>query len=134
MGDELMKKIKEHEEYVSKVRANQESRLKPYFEELGISIKEKLAVASKRREEIVAKVVEVAKEEDSKIGEASARRDEKEAALQAKTEADLKEKMEKATERKARVEEDLKSKLADRERKAELVRLNRSRLQLQGGG
>merc|ERR1712059_157539 len=36
--DELMKKIKEHEEYVSKVRANQESRLKPYFEELGISI------------------------------------------------------------------------------------------------
>merc|ERR1712059_179152 len=46
--DELMKKIKEHEEYVSKVRANQESRLKPYFEELGISIKEKLAVASKR--------------------------------------------------------------------------------------
>ena len=37
--DEMLKKIKEHEAYVSKVRSNQENRLKPYFAELEVNIK-----------------------------------------------------------------------------------------------
>jgi len=132
--EELMRKIKEHEEYVSKVRVNQEKKLKPYFEELEINLKEKLAIASKRREEHVAKVVEASKEEDIKVEEASARRGEQEAAMQAKTEAELKERMEKATERKAMAEDVVKFKQAEREKKAELVRLNKSKLRDEGSG
>lgn len=124
----VMKKIKEHEEYVNKVRANQENRLKPYLEELGVNIQEKMAVATKRREEAVAKVVEVAREDTNKIEEASTRRDEQKAAL----EAGLKEKLEKASERKAQVEEELKTKMEEREKKAELVRLNKTKLQAAG--
>jgi len=126
--EEMMKKIKEHEDYVNKVRANQENRLKPYLEELGVNIKEKMAIASKRREEAVAKVVEVAKEDSSKIEEASARRDEQKAAL----EAGLKERMEKVIERKSQVEEEFKIKMEEREKKAELVRLNKTKLQAAG--
>merc|ERR1719278_842604 len=65
--DEMLKKIKEHEAYVSKVRSNQENRLKPYFAELEVNIKEKLSIAEKSREEVLGKVVEAAKEEDKKV-------------------------------------------------------------------
>lgn len=59
----LLKKIKDHEAYVAKVRENQETRLKPYFAELEMNIKEKLTIAEKRREEVLGKVVESAREE-----------------------------------------------------------------------
>jgi len=58
----MLRKIKEHEAYVSKVRANQDTRLKPYFAELEVNIKEKLTIAEKRREEVIEKVVETAKD------------------------------------------------------------------------
>lgn len=62
----MLKKIKEHEEYVSKVRTSQETRLKPYLAELEVNIKEKLTIAEKRREEIIEKVVETASEASRK--------------------------------------------------------------------
>merc|ERR1712200_156008 len=65
--EEMLKKIKEHEAYVSKVRSNQEDRLKPYFAELEVNIKEKLSIAEKRREEVLGKVVEAAKAEEKKV-------------------------------------------------------------------
>lgn len=62
----MLKKIKEHEEYVSKVRTSQETRLKPYLAELEVNIKEKQTFAEKRREEIIEKVVETASEASRK--------------------------------------------------------------------
>lgn len=62
----MLKKIKEHEAYVSQVRANQDTRLKPYFAELEVNIKEKMSIAEKRREEVIEKVVETAREDSRK--------------------------------------------------------------------
>jgi len=62
----MLKKIKDHEDYVSKVRANQETKLKPYLAELEVNIKEKMTVAEKRREEVIEKVVETASEASRK--------------------------------------------------------------------
>jgi len=62
----MLKKIKDHEEYVSKVRTSQETRLKPYLAELEVNIKEKQTFAEKRREEMIEKVVETASEASRK--------------------------------------------------------------------
>jgi hypothetical protein len=62
----MLKKINDHKVYVTKVRANQESKLKPYFAELEVNIKEKLTIAEKRREEVIEKVVAAAKEDSRK--------------------------------------------------------------------
>jgi len=64
--ENMLKKIKEHEEYVFKVRANQEAKLKPYLADLETNIKEKVANAEKRREEVIEKVVEHAREDSKK--------------------------------------------------------------------
>ena len=39
--EDMLKKIKEHQEHVSQVRNNQEEKLKPYVEELQSTIKAK---------------------------------------------------------------------------------------------
>ena len=39
---------------LTQVRENQETRLKPYFAELEMNIKEKLTIAEKRREEVAS--------------------------------------------------------------------------------
>lgn len=52
---------------LGQVRANQETRLKPYFAELETNIKEKLSIAEKRREEALGKVVDSAREEERKV-------------------------------------------------------------------
>jgi len=58
----MLKKIKEHEEYVRKVKESQETRLKPYLAELEVNIQEKQTIAEKRREEVLGKVIETASE------------------------------------------------------------------------
>jgi len=63
----MLARIQEHEAYVAKVRANQETRLRPYFAELETNIKEKLSIAEKRREEALGKVVDSAREEERKV-------------------------------------------------------------------
>ena len=49
------------------MRANQETRLRPYFAELETNIKEKLSIAEKRRDEALGKVVDSAREEERKV-------------------------------------------------------------------
>ena len=39
--EDMLRKIKEHQEHVEKVRNNQEEKLKPYVEELQVNIKAK---------------------------------------------------------------------------------------------
>merc|ERR1711915_630772 len=76
--EEMLKKIQEHQDKVSKVRDNQEERLKPYVSELENNIKEKL---------------------------------------------------ERARAAKEKHDEFVKEKLAEQNRKAELVRQNKERIQ-----
>jgi len=127
--EEVVKKAKETQERLEQARTKVEDQLKPKVEELEITIKEKLEIAAKRREEQVAKVVGKGKEVESKIEDAEKRRLELEASVKAKVEAQLEKKSSEATERKARADEEFKNKLAEKEKKAELVRLNKSKIQ-----
>jgi len=80
--EEMLKKIKDHQEKVSNVRSNQEERLKPYVAELETSINQKFdrARAAKERQDEIAR-----------------------------------------------------EKLAEQNRRAELVRQNKERIQAEGG-
>ena len=44
---------------LTQVRENQETRLKPYFAELEMNIKEKLTIAEKRREEVASDLLNI---------------------------------------------------------------------------
>jgi len=127
--EKRMKEIHEHVEYVKTVNATQEMKKKTYLANLEVSLEQ----ASKRKEEVVAKVVESAKEEKIKIEEAKLRREKEEKAMQVKAKAILDEKSEKVGENQAAREEDLKNKVEERNRKAELVRQNKMKMVHEGG-
>jgi len=127
--EKRMKEIKEHVEYVKSVNATQELKKKTYLENLEYS----LGQASKRKEEVVAKVVESAKETDVKVEEARLRREKEEKALQEKAKAILVEKSVKVEQSQTTREETLKSKVEERNRKAELVRQNKMKIVQEGG-
>merc|ERR1719431_1158117 len=127
--EKRMKEIHEHVEYVNTVNATQEIKKKTYLANLEVS----LAKASKRKEEVVAKVVESAKEEKIKIEEAKLRREKEEKSMQIKAQAMLDEKSGKVGENQAAREEDLKNKVEERNRKAELVRQNKMKMVHEGG-
>jgi len=127
--EKRMKEIQEHVEYVKSVNATQELKKKTYLKNLEFS----LGQASKRKEEVVAKVVESAKETDVKVEEARLRREKEEKALQEKTKAILVEKSVKVEQSQTTREETLKSKVEERNRKAELVRQNKMKIVQEGG-
>jgi len=127
--EKRMKEIQEHVEYVKSVNATQELKKKTYLENLEFS----LGQASKRKEEVVAKVVESAKETDVKVEEARLRREKEEKALQEKAKAILVEKSVKVEQSQTTREETLKSKVEERNRKAELVRQNKMKIVQEGG-
>jgi len=130
-NEQLGKRIKdlqEHVDYVKSVSATQELKKNQYL----AGLEKSLEKASKRKEEAVAKVVETAKEEETKVVEAKLRREKGEKDVQEKVKAILSEKSEKVDEFHASKEEVLKSKVEDRNRKAELVRLNKQRLVQEG--
>lgn len=127
--EKRMKEIQEHVEYVKSVNATQELKKKTYLENLEYS----LGQASKRKEEVVAKVVESAKETDVKVEEARLRREKEEKALQEKAKAILVEKSVKVEQSQTTREETLKSKVEERNRKAELVRQNKMKIVQEGG-
>merc|ERR1712202_31792 len=110
------------------VSASQEMKKKTYL----ASLEKSLDKASKRKEEAVAKVVEVAKEEEEKVEEAKLRREKEEKAIQDKAKAALSEKSGKVEENQASKDEVFKSKMEERNRKAELVRQNKLRLEQEG--
>merc|ERR1712142_89143 len=127
--EKRMKEIQEHVEYVKSVNATQELKKKTYLENLEYS----LGQASKRKEEVVAKVVESAKETDVKVEEARLRREKEEKALQEKAKAILVEKSVKVEQSQRTRDETLKSKVEERNRKAELVRQNKMKIVQEGG-
>jgi len=127
--EKRMKEIQEHVEYVKSVNATQELKKKTYLENLEYS----LGQASKRKEEVVAKVVESAKETDVKVEEARLRREKEEKALQEKAKAILVEKSVKVEQSQTTRDETLKSKVEERNRKAELVRQNKMKIVQEGG-
>jgi len=124
-----IKEIQEHVDYVKSVNATQEMKKKTYLADLEKSLDD----ASKRKEEVVAKVVEAAKEEEAKVEEARLRREKEEKAIQEKVKAALSEKTGKAEEIQASKDEVFKSKVEERNRRAELVRQNKVRLEQEGG-
>merc|ERR1711936_1310856 len=79
--EDMLKKIKEHQEHVKEVRSNQEEMLKPHVE---------------------------------------------------KVQANIKAKEERARELKVKRETELKEKLAEQNKRAEVARLNREKLQKEG--
>ena len=140
-NEQLEKRIKElqdHEDYVKQVLATQEMKKKNYLANLERSLDK----ASKRKEDHLAKVVEVGLVEDMKVAEAREKRQLSEKELQAKTLAALNVKLSKVEEvrevvefvvllltislqKQATREEDLKSRVEERARRAELVKLNK---------
>ena len=92
--EKRIKEIQEHVDYVKSVSASQEMKKKTYL----ASLEKSLDKASKRKEEAVAKVVEVAKEEEVKVEEAKLRREKEEKAIQDKAKAALSEKSGKVEE------------------------------------
>eukprot|EP00092_Neocalanus_flemingeri_P037892 GFUD01041247.1.p1 GENE.GFUD01041247.1~~GFUD01041247.1.p1 ORF type:complete len:309 (+),score=149.13 GFUD01041247.1:52-978(+) len=126
--EKRIKDIQEHVDYVKSVSATQEMKKKLYLAGLEKSMEE----AGKRKEEAVAKVVEVAKEEEVKVEEAKLRREKEEKAIQDKMKAALIEKSGKVEENQANKDEMFKSKMEERNRRAELVRQNKLRLEQEG--
>ena len=140
-NEQLEKRIKElqdHEDYVKQVLATQEMKKKNYL----ASLERSLDKATKRKEDHLAKVVEVGLVEDMKVAEAREKRQLSEKELQAKTLAALNVKLSKVEEvrevvefvvllltislqKQATREEDLKSRVEERARRAELVKLNK---------
>merc|ERR1719315_472414 len=128
----ILKKIKEHETYVFKVKTNQEEKLKPYVTDLETNINKKLDEAEMRRQEAKAKVVETAKKETiEKINAVRSKKEENAAKESAKAADELKEKLQKAAELKEKQENELKEKLAEKNRKADIVRKNKEKLQVE---
>jgi len=123
-SEQLEKRIKElqdHEEYVKQVLATQEMKKKNYL----ASLERSLDKASKRKEDHLAKVVESGQVEKIKIAEAKEKRELSEKEMQARTLASLTEKLSKVEEKQASREEDLKVKVEERTRRAEIVKLNK---------
>ena len=120
-GELLEKRIKElqdHEEYVKQVIANQEMKKKQYLTNLELSLDK----ASKRKEDQIAKVVENVKVEDTKIAEAKERREREEKELQEKVSKALNQKFNKLEGNLASKEDEFKSKIEEKNRKAEQVK------------
>ena len=92
--EKRMKEIQEHVEYVKSVNATQELKKKTYLTKLEVSLEN----ANKRKEEVVAKVVESAKEEETKVEEAKLRREKEAKERQLKVKAVLDEKSVKVEE------------------------------------
>eukprot|EP00092_Neocalanus_flemingeri_P008545 GFUD01009204.1.p1 GENE.GFUD01009204.1~~GFUD01009204.1.p1 ORF type:complete len:328 (+),score=171.78 GFUD01009204.1:58-984(+) len=126
--EKRIKDIQEHVDYVKSVSATQEMKKKLYL----AGLEKSLEKAGKRKEEAVAKVVEVAKEEEVKVEEAKLRREKDEKAIQDKVKAALNEKSGKVVENQANKDEMFKSKMEERNRRAELVRQNKLRLEQEG--
>lgn len=123
-NEQLEKRIKElqdHEDYVKQVLATQEMKKKNYL----ASLERSLDKASKRKEDHLAKVSEVGLVEDLKVAEAREKRELSEKEMQAKTLAALTVKLSKVEEKQATREEDLKTRVEERARRAELVKLNK---------
>merc|ERR1712112_786711 len=120
-GELLEKRIKElqdHEEYVKQVIANQEEKKKQYLTNLELSLDK----ASKRKEDQIAKVIENVKVEDVKIAEAKERREKDEKELQEKVSMALNQKFNKLEGNLASKEDEFKSKIEEKNRKAEQVK------------
>ena len=92
--EKKLKGIQEHVDYVKIVSDTQERKKQAYL----ASLEQSLAEASQRKEEVVAKIIESAKEEGVKIEEAKMRREEVEKKLQEKTKAVLNEKISRVEE------------------------------------
>jgi len=116
--EQRIKELQDHDEYVKQVKATQEMKKKQYLANLELSLDK----ASKRKEEQLAKVVEAAKETEVKVAEAKERRDQEEKVLQEKTLASLNEKLGKVEEKQAFKDGELKAKIEEKNRKAELVK------------
>merc|ERR1719186_884590 len=101
--DKRMKECREHVDYVNSVSASQEMKKTAYL----ASLEKSLDKASKRKEEAVAKVVEVAKEDKMKVEKAKLRREK---------------------QNQASMDEVFESKMEERNRNAELVRQTKLRL------
>lgn len=127
--EKRMKEIQEHVEYVKLVNETQELKKKTYLTKLEVSLEN----ANKRKEEVVAKVVESAKEEEAKVEEAKLRREKEEKELQLKVKAVLDEKSVKVVENQAVMEEAARTKAEERNRKADLVRQNKMKMVQEGG-
>jgi len=126
--EKRIKDLQEHVDYVKSVSANQEMKKNQYL----AGLEKSLNKASKRKEEAVAKVVQTAKEEETKVEEARLRREKEEKAIQEKVKATLSEKSGKVEEFQASKEEVFKSKIEEKNRKAELVRLNKLKMEQMG--
>jgi len=126
--DKRMKECQEHVDYVKSVSANQEMKKTAYL----ASLEKSLDKASKRKEEAVAKVVEMAKEDKVKVEEAKLRREKQVKAIQDKAKAALSTKSGKVEENQVSKEELLKSKMEERNLKAELVKQTKLRLEQEG--
>jgi len=126
--DKRMKECQEHVDYVKSVSASQEMKKTAYL----ASLEKSLDKASKRKEEAVAKVVDVAKEDKVKVEEAKFRREKQVKAIQDKAKAALSEKSGKVEENQVSKEELFKSKMDERNLKAELVRQTKLKLEQEG--
>jgi len=122
--EQRIKELQDHDEYVKQIKANQELKKKQYLANLELSLDK----ASKRKEEKLAKVVEAAKETEVKVAEAKERRDQEEKDLQEKTLAVLNEKLGKVEEKQALKDEELKTKIEEKNRRAEMVKATKTNL------
>lgn len=95
-------------------------------------VENKLKTAEEKRTALLEEKREKVKLEDEKIKKAQKEQEETEAKESAKVEAELSLKLQKAAELKEKQDKALQEKLAEKTRKADLVRENKKKLGLEG--
>jgi len=96
-----------------------------------IAIKAKLTKAQEKREEHMGEMIKKIKEQEEKALEVRSTQDKQVTELETRIETELNLRMEKAAKERERQEQELKGKLEERNKKAEIVRKNKEKLSVQ---
>jgi len=125
-------KVNDHMNKIAKAQKELDTQMEEARLATEAALNEKMEDATKRREEVVAKVVEVAKTAD-KISLVHTKKEETADEKSARVASELADKLQKAADLKMKQDAEMKEKLAEQSRKGEAVRKNKEKLVAEGG-
>jgi len=123
MGEELAKVERTQRELEIQMEADRVAK--------DCALKAKLSKAQEKRDEQMEEIKKKIKEQGEKAVEVRSMQDKQITEMEARLETELNLKMEKAAKERERQEQELKHKLEERNRKAEIVRKNKEKLAVQ---
>jgi len=123
MGEELAKVERTQRELEIQMEADRVAK--------DCALKAKLSKAQEKRDEQMEEIKKKIKEQGEKAVEVRSTQDKQITEMEARLETELNLKMEKAAKERERQEQELKDKLEERNRKAEIVRKNKEKLAVQ---